>query len=45
MRPSNHAGAVRREWGGCSGHFTDPDGFRWETAGDPGESGEFVLPA
>jgi len=37
--------AVRREWGGYSGYFADPDGFRWEIAVNPGETGEFVLPS
>ncbi|GAA3937487.1 VOC family protein [Microbacterium soli] len=36
--------AVRREWGGYSGYFSDPDGFRWEVAVNPGETGDFVLP-
>lgn len=36
--------AVRREWGGYSGYFADPDGFRWEAAMNPGTTGEFVLP-
>lgn len=36
--------AVRRDWGGYSGYFSDPDGFRWEVARNPGETGEFVLP-
>ena len=36
--------AVGREWGGYSGYFTDPDGFRWEIAVNPGETGAFVLP-
>jgi len=36
--------AVRREWGGYSGYFADPDGFRWEVAVNPGETGAFVLP-
>ncbi len=36
--------ATRREWGGYSGYFTDPDGFRWEVAVNPGETGAFVLP-
>ena len=35
---------VRREWGGYSGYFADPDGFRWEIAVNPGETGAFVLP-
>ncbi|MDQ0614941.1 putative lactoylglutathione lyase [Microbacterium sp. W4I4] len=37
--------ASRREWGGYSGYFADPDGFRWEIAVNPGETGAFVLPA
>ncbi|UNK71169.1 VOC family protein [Microbacterium sp. H1-D42] len=36
--------ATHREWGGYSGYFTDPDGFRWEIAINPGETGAFVLP-
>ncbi|MFB9318957.1 VOC family protein [Cryptosporangium minutisporangium] len=28
--------AERRDWGGVSGYFTDPDGFRWEVAHNPG---------
>lgn len=35
---------VRRDWGGYSGYFSDPDGFRWEIAVNPGETGAFVLP-
>ncbi|MGB4136486.1 MAG: VOC family protein [Microbacterium sp.] len=34
----------RRDWGGYSGYFTDPDGFRWEIAVNPGDTGAFVLP-
>lgn len=26
----------RRAWGGYSGYFTDPDGYRWEIAHNPG---------
>ena len=37
------AGA-RREWGGYSGYFADPDGFRWEIAVNPQEIGQMVLP-
>ncbi|MDD7963141.1 VOC family protein [Microbacterium thalli] len=33
-----------RAWGGYSGYFSDPDGFRWEIAVNPGETGAFVLP-
>ncbi|MEN0022240.1 MAG: VOC family protein [Microbacterium sp.] len=35
--------ACEREWGGYSGYFSDPDGFRWEVAVNPGETGDFVL--
>ena len=34
----------QREWGGYSGYFTDPDGFRWEIAVNTGATGDFVLP-
>jgi len=27
--------AQHREWGGYSGYFADPDGFRWEVAYNP----------
>jgi len=36
--------AVRRDWGGYTGYFADPDGFRWEIATNPGPIGELVLP-
>ena len=36
--------AVRREWGGYSGYFGDPDGYRWEVAYNPGDIGALVLP-
>ena len=36
--------AVEREWGGYTGYFADPDGFRWEVAYNPGEIGQSVLP-
>ncbi len=40
-----HVGdAVEREWGGYTGYFADPDGFRWEVACNPGEIGQSVLP-
>ena len=32
-----------REWGGYSGYFADPDGFRWEVAHNPGPIGQSVL--
>jgi uncharacterized protein len=36
--------ATQREWGGYSGYFSDPDGFRWEVATNPGPIGQTVLP-
>jgi catechol 2,3-dioxygenase-like lactoylglutathione lyase family enzyme len=36
--------AVEREWGGYTGYFADPDGFRWEIAWNPGPIGQVVLP-
>lgn len=36
--------ARQREWGGYSGYFTDPDGFRWEVAVNPTPLGESLLP-
>lgn len=36
--------AVEREWGGYSGYFADPDGFRWEVAWNPAPIGRLVLP-
>ncbi|MET0480798.1 MAG: VOC family protein [Mycetocola sp.] len=35
---------TRREWGGYSGYFLDPDGYAWEVAYNPGEIGRDVLP-
>lgn len=35
---------LQRDWGGYSGYFSDPDGFRWEVAFNPGEVGQVVLP-
>ena len=35
--------AVDREWGGYTGYFADPDGFRWEVAFNPGPIGATVL--
>jgi catechol 2,3-dioxygenase-like lactoylglutathione lyase family enzyme len=37
--------AADREWGGYTGYFADPAGFRWEVAWNPGEIGQIVLPA
>lgn len=36
--------AREREWGGYSGYFADPDGFRWEICYNPGPIGQEVLP-
>lgn len=36
--------AQEREWGGCTGYFGDPDGYRWEIAWNPGPIGQEVLP-
>lgn len=33
-----------RDWGGYSGYFADPDGYRWEVAYNPGGIGAVVLP-
>jgi uncharacterized protein len=38
------AGAEERDWGGYTGYFADPDGFRWEVAWNPGPVGRLVLP-
>ena len=34
---------VERDWGGYSGYFSDPAGFRWEIAFNPGPIGQEVL--
>jgi predicted lactoylglutathione lyase len=36
--------ALEREWGGYTGYFGDPDGYRWEVAVNPGPIGQVVLP-
>ena len=36
--------AFARDWGGYSGYFGDPDGYRWEIAYNPGPIGQVVLP-
>ena len=36
--------AVQRDWGGYSGYFSDPDGYRWEVAYNPSPIGDVVLP-
>ncbi|WP_188754956.1 VOC family protein [Microbacterium album] len=38
------AAARQRDWGGYTGYFVDPDGFRWEVAYNPSPLGESVLP-
>lgn len=39
------AEAVQRDWGGYTGYFADPDGFRWEVAHNPDPGlGSIVLP-
>lgn len=37
--------AQRRDWGGYSGYFADPEGFRWEVAHNPTPMGEAILRA
>lgn len=34
---------VRRDWGGYSAYFTDPDGFRWEVAHNPSPLGDDLI--
>ena len=36
--------AQKRDWGGYSGYFTDPEGFRWEVAFNPHPIGGVTLP-
>jgi catechol 2,3-dioxygenase-like lactoylglutathione lyase family enzyme len=36
--------AQTRDWGGTSGYFVDPDGFRWEVAHNPHRIGDVTLP-
>ncbi len=36
--------AVERDWGGYTGYFADPDGYRWEVAYNPSPIGDLVLP-
>src|SRR3546814_12098787 len=35
--------ARHREWGGYTGYFADPDGFRWAIAPHPGDSGQLEI--
>ena len=37
-------GPTVRDWGGFTGYFGDPDGFRWEVAWNPGPVGRRVVP-
>ena len=37
------SGGARRAWGGYTGYFADPAGFRWEVAHNPGPIGQSVL--
>lgn len=36
--------AQTRDWGGYTGYFADPDGFRWEVAWNPAPVGLIVVP-
>ncbi len=51
MRDAAAAGAQivtparQRDWGGYSGYFADPDGFRWEVACNPGPLGVELMQA
>jgi catechol 2,3-dioxygenase-like lactoylglutathione lyase family enzyme len=36
--------AEQRDWGGYSGYFVDPEGFRWEVAYNPHPIGGITLP-
>ena len=36
--------AKQRDWGGYTGYFADPDGFRWEVAFNPYPIGGVNLP-
>lgn len=38
------AAGQQRDWGGYSGYFTDPEGFRWEVAFNPHPIGGLRLP-
>jgi catechol 2,3-dioxygenase-like lactoylglutathione lyase family enzyme len=37
------AAGERRDWGGYTGYFADPDGFRWEIATNP-DMEQLVIP-
>lgn len=36
--------AQKRSWGGYTGYFVDPDGFRWEVAYNPNPIGGVTIP-
>jgi catechol 2,3-dioxygenase-like lactoylglutathione lyase family enzyme len=36
--------AEQRDWGGYSGYFVDPEGFRWEVAFNPHPIGNVTFP-
>jgi uncharacterized protein len=36
--------AEQRDWGGYTGYFSDPDGFRWEVAFNPQPIGGVRIP-
>lgn len=36
--------AERRDWGGYTGYFADPEGFRWEVAYNPHPIGGVTIP-
>lgn len=50
LATAREAGASRvdagqeRDWGGYTGYFADPEGYRWEVAWNPGPIGQSVLP-
>jgi catechol 2,3-dioxygenase-like lactoylglutathione lyase family enzyme len=41
---SDVSDGVERDWGGYTGYFADPDGYRWEVAWNPGPVGQLVVP-
>ena len=38
------SGGERRDWGGYTGYFVDPEGFRWEVAFNPHPIGGVRIP-
>lgn len=43
--PAYEAKGEGREWGGYSGYFADPDGYRWEVAHNPSPLGDSLVEA